>query len=97
MKLIAALLVVTPFMLAPAYAESDSSGDRTSRLQRSIYEVAAGDYPGGYASGEVLVEGRAATMSEPVEPIEPVEPSRRLGPGSPSDPEYFQHETNIRD
>jgi hypothetical protein len=53
--------------------------------------VAAGEYPGAYASGEVMVEGRAATMSEPAYPQE------RLGPGSPSDPEYFQHETNIRD
>lgn len=86
MKLFTAFLVVTPFMLAPALADGD--GDRTQRLQKSIYEVAAGEYPGAYSSGEVLVEGRAATMSEPAE---------RLGPGSPDDPEYFQHETNIRD
>jgi hypothetical protein len=84
MKLITAFLVVTPFMLSAAYADGD--GERTSRIQRSIYEVAAGEYP---AAGPIY-DGRAATMSEPVEPMGPAE---RLGPGSPSDPEYFQHES----
>jgi hypothetical protein len=85
MKLITAFLVVTPFMLAPALAGGD--GERTQRIQRSIYEVAAGEYPGGYEPGEVMVEGRAATASEPLYADE------RLGPGSPSDPEYFRHES----
>lgn len=84
MKFITAFLVVTPFMLAPALADGD--GERTQRIQRSIYEVAAGEYP----AAEPMYEGRAATMGEP---IEPMGPSERLGPGSPSDPEYFRHES----
>jgi hypothetical protein len=88
MKFITAFLVVTPFLIGNAFAEAgDGDGDRRSRIQRSIYDVAAGNYPAGYASGEVLVEGRAATMSEPAYADE------RLGPGSPSDPEYFRHES----
>jgi hypothetical protein len=88
MKLITAFLVVTPFLIGNAFAEAgDGDGDRRSRIQRSIYEVAAGEYPGGYASGEVLVEGRASAVGAPPYADE------RLGPGSPSDPEYFRHES----
>jgi hypothetical protein len=80
MKLIAALLVITPAMLGTAYADGD--GQRSSRIQRSIYDVARGEP--SYAPE--LYEGRAATMSEPTE---------RLGPGGSNDPEYFRHETNV--
>jgi hypothetical protein len=77
MKLIAAFLVVTPFLVGIAHAEG---GDRQDRIRKSIYEVARGDY----SQSGGLVEGRAATMSEPHE---------RLGPGGSNDPQYFQQET----
>ncbi|BCJ90844.1 hypothetical protein IZ6_15790 [Terrihabitans soli] len=79
MKLITAFLVVTPLMLSVAHAEGDGDGGRRGELQRSIYEVAAGEYPSSQ-----MFEGRAATRSEPTE---------RLGPGGPNDPEYFSEET----
>lgn len=85
MKFITAFLVVTPFMLSAAYAENgDGNGDRRSDIQKSIYEVAAGEYP----SADPMYEGRASTLGAP---------SERLGPGSPNDPEYFQQENDQRE
>lgn len=84
MKLITAFLVVTPFMLSYASAENgDGNGDRRSDIQKSIYEVASGEY----LSAGPVYEGRAATESEPLAS------SERLGPGGSNDPEYFREET----
>jgi hypothetical protein len=83
MKLITAFLVVTPFMLSYASAESgDGNGDRRSAIQKSIYEVASGQY-----EAAPMYEGRAAMQSEPLAS------SERLGPGGSNDPEYFREET----
>lgn len=84
MKLLAALLVVTPFLATAAHAAGDGDGDRRGQLQRSIYEVAAGDY----SHGPGMYEGRSATMSEPRED---------LGPGATGDPEYFRQESESRE
>jgi hypothetical protein len=86
MKLFAAFLVVTPFMLTAAHADGD--GDRQSRIQKSIYEVAAGEYPRGMG----MYEGRSAAYG-------PAPGSERgyLGPGAPGDPEYFRQENDNRE
>ncbi|BCJ90843.1 hypothetical protein IZ6_15780 [Terrihabitans soli] len=60
MKLIAALLLVTPAMLTAAYAGSDDTQARAER-QRSIYEVVRGDYH----NTERMHEGRGMTMDAP--------------------------------
>ncbi len=81
MKLIAALLLITPAMLTAAHAGGDGDSDRRARVQRSIYEVATGRHYKG------MEEGRSATMEAP---------RQHLGPGSPNDPEYFQQESDSR-
>jgi hypothetical protein len=81
MKLLAALLLITPVMLTTAHAAGDGDNDRRSRVQRSIYDVNSGQYRTN------MYEGRASTMGAPRE---------RLGPGGSNDPEYFVQENNNR-
>lgn len=80
MKLIAALLLIAPTMLTAAHAGGDGDSDRRARVQRSIYEVATGQY----RSAPQMYEGRNAATRD------------RLRAGSSADPEYFQQENDNR-
>jgi hypothetical protein len=60
MKLIAALLLIAPTMLTAAHAGSDDS-ERRGERQRSIYEVATGQY----RHSRDMHEGRNATTQAP--------------------------------